>query len=104
MASKRPSLAESMRTLATSGEPQVVALRPEPARTEPIQETKPAPSGAKPFYAATRAGKKKVTAALAPSAHKQLKSLAVENETTTEALLNEAISDLFAKYNRASVA
>ncbi|WP_408861596.1 ribbon-helix-helix domain-containing protein [Acidocella aquatica] len=46
------------------------------------------------FYAATRAGKKKVTAALDPTTHKQLKSLAVDKEVTTEALLAEAISDL----------
>jgi hypothetical protein len=41
------------------------------------------------FYAATRAGKKKVTAALDPTIHKQV---------TTEALLAEAISDLLKKH------
>jgi hypothetical protein len=55
------------------------------------------------FYAATRAGKKKVTAALDPPAHKQLKSLAVERETTTEALLVEAIRDLFSKYGKPAI-
>jgi hypothetical protein len=48
--------------------------------------------------ATTRAGKKKVTAPLDPAEHKRLKALAVERETTTEALLTEAIRDLFAKY------
>jgi hypothetical protein len=34
--------------------------------------------------------------------HKQLKSLAVERDTTTEALLIEAIADLFAKHGKPS--
>jgi hypothetical protein len=50
------------------------------------------------FYAATRAGKKKVTAALDPTTHKQIKSLAVNKEVTTESLLAEAISDLLIKH------
>lgn len=104
MAAKRPSLAESMRTVATGAEPQIVTLRPDAPKPEPAQIAPERVSGPKPFYAATRAGKKKVTAALAPADHKHLKSLAVERETTTEALLNEAIADLFAKYGRASVA
>lgn len=97
---KRPSLAETMRQVATSAAPQVVQLRPEMAE-EPISPPeKPALANPKPFYAATRVGKKKVTAALVPADHKRLKNLAVERETTTEALLSEAIADLFFKYSR----
>jgi hypothetical protein len=61
------------------------------------------PSSPRPaagFFAATRAGKKKVTAALDPAMHKQLKTLAVERDTTTEALLTEAIADLFTKHGK----
>jgi hypothetical protein len=59
----------------------------------------PAPKApaSKPYFAATRAGKKKVTLALSPAAHKQLKGLAVEHETKSEALLAEALRDLFSK-------
>ena len=87
---KRPSLAERMREAATP---------PEPERAEAIQP-KPVQSfdGTRRFYAATRVGKKKVTATLLPSDHKRLRQLALENETTTQSLLAEAISDLFAKY------
>jgi hypothetical protein len=46
-------------------------------------------------------GKKKVTASLAPTDHKRLRRLALEREATTEALLTEAINDLFAKYGMA---
>ena len=75
---KRPSLAETMRQVATTAAPQVVPLRPE-AVEEPISAPeRPALASQKPFFAATRAGKKKVTAALAPADHKRLKSLAVD--------------------------
>ena len=94
---KRPSLAETMRQVATTAEPQVIARRPEPPADSPLQP-EPVASGPKPFFAATRVGKKKVTATLNPADHKKLKSLAVEKETTTEALLAEAIADLFAKH------
>jgi ParB-like chromosome segregation protein Spo0J len=64
------------------------------------QERPPESSGPeRRFYAATRAGKKKVTATLAPSDHKRLRRLALERDLTTEALLAEAISDLFTKYD-----
>jgi hypothetical protein len=66
----------------------------------PLTSTVPTARPAAGFYAATRAGKKKVTAALDPAMHKQLKGLAVERDTTTEALLVEAIGDLFAKHGK----
>ncbi len=92
MTGKRPSLAESMRQ----------AVRPEPGASPPPVAPIAAPPSARPagFYAATRAGKKKVTAALDPAMHKQLKSLAVEHDTTTEALLGEAIADLLRKHGK----
>ncbi len=103
MAGKRPSLAESMR--------QAAQVEPPPPRPTPIAivatipDSDPVPSvtaAADPrpagFYAATRAGKKKVTAALDPAVHKRLKGLAVAQDTTTEALLLEAIADLFKKH------
>jgi hypothetical protein len=94
MSGKRPSLAETMRQAVR---PESDAVGPQSAPALPVLaplSTRPATG----FFAATRAGKKKVTAALDPAMHKQLKSLAVEREVTTEALLVEAIADLFAKY------
>jgi hypothetical protein len=68
------------------------------------QVTLPPSSGRQAgFYAATRAGKKKVTAALAPADHKRLRQLALERDATTEALLIEAIGDLFAKYGQTPI-
>ena len=97
--SKRPSLAETMRQAATAPEPAALAPVPAPA---PVKELKP-PSGEARFYAATRAGKKKVTAALAPTDHKRLRQLGLEVDATTEALLVEAISDLFVKYGKQAI-
>ena len=92
--SKRPSLAETLRrAVQTQPEPLTEAgpKLPGQARTEKLAAGR--------FHAATRVGKKKVTGNLPPSTHKLLKALAVERETTTEALLAEAILDLLAKYN-----
>ena len=103
--SKRPSLAETMRQVAVPPELQpakpipvklVAAATPEPGATS-------AAPAARPYFAATRVGKKKVTAALSPAAHKQLKSLAVEHDTKSEALLAEAIRDLFSKYGKPAI-
>jgi hypothetical protein len=90
--SKRPSLAETMR--------QAIS---EPAATVQVIAHRESKSVrvASEFHAATRVGKKKVTANLAPPTHKLLKTLAVQRETTTEALLSEAIADLLSKYRAA---
>jgi len=93
--SKRPSLAETMRQVVqTPPEPPSEAELRQPGRGRAEKTT-----AAGRFHAATRAGKKKVTGNLPPSTHKLLKTLAVQRETTTEALLSEAIGDLLAKYN-----
>ena len=97
---KRPSLAERMREVATPDAlPSDVSQAP-PARPTEASEKRPA-SG---FYAATRAGKKKVTASLDPATHKQLRQLGLDRDMTTEALLIEAINDLFKKYAKRPIA
>jgi hypothetical protein len=87
--SKRPSLADTMRQAAQT----------EPLFHTPAHQRTSIPNAVGKFHAATRVGKKKVTANLTPPTHKLLKTLAVQRETTTEALLSEAISDLLNKYN-----
>ncbi len=91
--SRRPSLAETMRQVVQPQpeQPAAVPKQPRRARTEkPMVER---------FHAATREGKKKVTGNLPPSAHKLLKTLAVQHEIGIEDLVLEAIGDLLAKYN-----
>jgi hypothetical protein len=94
---KRPSLAETMRQVAT---PEA------PAEETPQASKQSASSNEHPagYYAATRAGKKKATVSLTPEAHKQLRQLGLDRDTTTEALLAEAINDLFKKYGKRAIA
>jgi hypothetical protein len=97
--SKRPSLAETMRLAATAPEPMAAPAASVPSA---LPQTSPAtPGPERRFHAATRVGKKKVTATLTPADHKRLRHLALERDVTTEALLAEAIGDLFAKYGEA---
>ena len=102
---KRPSLAETMRQVAVSPEPQTAKLAPVKlvAAAAPEPGSPSAAPAARPYFAATRVGKKKVTAALSPAAHKQLKGLAVDHDTKSEALLAEAIRDLFSKYGKPAI-
>lgn len=96
--SKRPSLAETMRHAIAA--PELSSTSPAASvQMTPTKQSVPE-SG---FYAATRKGKKKVTAALAPADHKRLRQLGLERDATNEALLTEAISDLFAKYGKSAI-
>ena len=103
---KRPSLAETMRQVAVSpfpAPPDAPALVALPEAIQPHAEPEPQATAARPYFAATRVGKKKVTLALSPAAHKQLKGLAVEHDTKSETLLAEAIRDLFVKYGKPAI-
>ena len=108
MSGKRPSLAESMRAVAEA--PAPVPSVPSPPPPPPAA---PAPSSEKQakdvaerpkgFHAATRVGKKKATATLSAEAHRQLKLLALDHGGV-EAVLTEAINDLFRKQGMKPIA
>jgi hypothetical protein len=96
---KRPSLAETMQRAArpdTSPPPAPAAERPSPVANAGGQP--------RPFYAATRAGKKKITAAVTPDVHLRFRQLGLEAGKGNETLLTEAISDLFVKYGKPPIA
>ncbi len=52
----------------------------------------------------SRAGKRQVAAYFPVPVQKQLKLLTVENDTTVQNLLAEALNDLFAKYGKPEIA
>ena len=52
----------------------------------------------------SRAGKRQVAAYFPVPVQRQLKLLTVENDTTVQNLLAEAINDLFAKYGKPEIA
>ena len=76
---------------------------PPPVAAEQALATAPEREG-RGFYAATRAGKKKLTAAVDPAAHLQFRQLALELGKGGEALQIEAINDLFRKYGKPPIA
>jgi antitoxin-like ribbon-helix-helix protein len=90
---KRPSLA---RSLAESVEHAARPAAPTPAPKGEGTQTEPTPS----YRAATRAGKKKVTLPLDPEAHRLLRQLALDRDSTVESLLQEAVRDLFTKHGK----
>jgi hypothetical protein len=57
-----------------------------------------------PHYRPGRAHKSNVTGYFPPEVKKQLRMLAAEHETTIQALLAEAMNDLFAKYGKPEIA
>ena len=81
--------------------PELIQTGPEAAPAPPV----PAVPEERPKKASTREGKRVVTAYFAPEALKQLRKLAAGDvpargpeETTIQALMEEAVNDLFAKY------
>lgn len=67
----------------------------------PVADAAASRSGAK---SKGRAGRQFIAAHVVPEAAKQFKLLAVQQERTTQALLVEAINDLFAKYGQSRIA
>ena len=86
--SKKPSLAAAMQE-ASGKKP--VADREEVTSEEATTARDTPPS---------RRGKKAVTGHFDPAVPRQLKQLALDNDSSVQALLAEALNDLFVKYGR----
>lgn len=104
---KRPSLAESMRQAVSEPVPPPrTTVEPPPptpvaaARPEPRPEIRPEPERRAGFHAATREGKKKLTATVSPADHKRFKYLGLEIDKGGERMLLEALSDYFVKHGK----
>ena len=72
-----------------------------PAEAQTVQEAAMPKRTAK---GKSREGRQFIAAHVVPEAAKQFKLLAVQQERTTQALLVEAINDLFAKYGLSRIA
>jgi hypothetical protein len=96
---KRPSLASNMKALAEPTAPDPVALVAK-AREErsPAPVSVPAPAERRSFHAATREGMKRLLTPVEPSLHKRLKMLAVQQETTLEAITRAALAEYVEKH------
>jgi hypothetical protein len=92
---KRANLAAALQTATRGGDAAPIAhvANATPATVTPIGSRAP-----------SRVGKKTVAAHFDPAVSKQLKHLGLERDTSTQALLREAINDLFNKYGKPPIA
>lgn len=88
--SRRSSLSEALRQASGKTEPP----KPEATATPAIR-TSVVPS---------RRGKKTIAGFFDPAASRQLKQIALEEESNVQELLREAINDLFEKRGKARIA
>lgn len=93
---KPPSLSAAMKR-ATRGEPGPAASAPTP----PADAPGPGRSQSLP---PSRQGKKAITGHFDPAVSRLLRTVALEEETSVQELLREAINDLLAKRGRPPVA
>lgn len=62
------------------------------------------PAAAKYPVTPSRIGKKQVSAYFGPDTVKQLHLLGIERDATVQALIEEALNDLFRKYGKSAIA
>ena len=76
------------------------AILDQAARGDPPRPPEPedSPPASRNPRQASRVGKASVTGYFAPEVRKQLRRLAADRDTTIQALLGEALNDLFAKH------
>lgn len=95
---QRKSIAGAIRQAAQGEQPAAAAA---PASKPLVARAVPAP---RPYRAATREGMKMIAAPVDPAAHRQLKILAAELGEKSEALIREALRDLFVKHGKPPIA
>lgn len=84
---------------------QAMREKANPAAESTLIPTKQVNNGAgQEALPPSRAGKRQVAAYFPMPVQKQLKLLTVENDTTVQNLLAEALNDLFAKYGKPEIA
>ena len=69
-----------------------------------VATTPSLPSPAKTLVAPSRIGKRSISGHVAPEVQKQLRRLAVDLDRSHQSLLDEALNDLFRKYNVSAIA
>lgn len=95
---KRPSLTSALQE--ASGKPRYES-QPEPVSGQlPVANEAATASSVPP----SRQGKKAIAGHFDPAVSKQLKQIALDHGTTVQALLTEAMNDLFIKYKRNPIA
>ncbi|UFP97293.1 hypothetical protein ISF26_24520 (plasmid) [Gloeobacter morelensis MG652769] len=73
---------------------------PSPAANRPAESSPTASAPVPP----SRVGKKAITGHFDPAVSRQLKQLALDRQTSVQALMAEALNDLFEKHGRSPLA
>jgi hypothetical protein len=93
MATRKTTLAESLQraagTIPPAGEPST---------------TSEAAAAGQSYVAPARRGKKAVSGHFDPAVQKQLNQMALDEDSSVQALLREALNDLFAKRGKPTIA
>lgn len=74
------------------------ALKSSPAGDVPPAHGSPS-AAPKTYFAASRAGKRRLTLIVEPSDHRRLKHLSADTDRSIEDLLREALADLLQKHS-----
>lgn len=98
MSTKPNLLRDAMMVVQQADTPKPLALVPTVATLPVTTELKRQP------VAASRIGKRSISGHVDPAVQKQLRRLAVDLERSHQSLLDEALNDLFRKYNKSAIA
>lgn len=93
---KRTNLASALQN-ASGKTKEAIAVTEKKAKPVPVKETA---DNVPP----SRQGKKAITGFFDPAVSRQLKQLALDEDKTIQALLSEALNDLFIKHNHKPIA
>ncbi len=100
---KRTKLASALHEV--SGKSSARGRKQEETQQLQVSTLKASPlKRSKPELPPSRQGKKAIAGHFDPAVSKQLKQLALEEDTTVQALLAEALNDLFEKYDKKAIA
>jgi len=76
----------------------------EPKKITSVKTSQPEQQESQAETPPSRIGKKVIAGHFDPAVSKQLRQMALEEDSTVQALLTEAINDLFAKYGKPPIA
>jgi hypothetical protein len=93
MATRKPTLAESLQRAAVTS-----------PVAEPRAASEAGADAGQRYIAPARRGKKAVSGHFDPAVQKQLNQMALDEDSSVQALLREALNDLFAKRGKPTIA
>ena len=103
MPAPRNSLQAVLERQAKSAQPAEPQPSAAPRASPAAAPSRPRAAGEEKFYRPSREGRRLVAGHFDPKVAKQLKLLAAEEETTVQALLEEALNLLFIKKGKGSI-